>query len=305
MAQTIACGACQADVPIDDDAIGRCVTCPVCGWMLAVVAPVAVPPPAAPPIAVVPAAPPASVPRAVPALSHYPARLRARFLAEPWPQVLRGLAMSRWATVATVPLSLVYLAALGVVLLGRRDVAWIALWVAGACSVGLVLLWLPHLIGQVMAGVMPGAAGARVARSCELALASVIALAVFVPAGMFVLAAIALAAMMAVSFGVWIGALTHLGDQLDDPRLATAAARYLSRYVSGMVVTVVLTGYFVLTVADATVPVVCQLASSAIGLLLTISYLRLVQVAETAVSERAPVSVPDAPASTSDTDEDS
>lgn len=284
MAQTIECGACQGSVPIAEEVVGRCVVCPTCGQMLAVVAP-----PPAPPTPRRPAAPVAPEP----ALADWPARLRARYLVEPWPQVLRGLVLARWTTIVSAPLQVLYVvAAVAIVRLKPEHVA--VAQMATLVYFGLlVLLSVVHFAAQLMASLAPReVGGTRMATSCGFTLAAVVAFGGCLLQGWALAAVVSSSACLAVSFGVWLSGLRQLGDGLNDRQLRERAAWAVSRYVFVAVVTVVLTGY---AIVDVQLALACGLASGALSLYLTAVYLRLLWAAEAAVAGRGPVNAPTEP----------
>jgi hypothetical protein len=290
---TVECGACKTSVPIEEGAIGRCVVCPFCGWTLAVVA--AVP---APPVApVAPPAPRRPTPPPPPELADYPPALRARYLSGPWSRVLSGLVVARWAALVSIPVvALHLLTVLATLVFARPELVAAAQLLALGFTIGALILCAFQLLGQVLGSLAPSAAGGLLAAtSCGVALASALAFGLLFLRGWPLAAVLAATVLVLLSFGVWIEALGRIGGALSDWRLRAAASTYLSRYVSGMVVSAFLIGYATIAVAagDDSLLRGCQVVTGAISLLLVIAYCRLLRAAEVCVSGRAPVYLPD------------
>ncbi len=143
------------------------------------------------------------------------------------------------------------------------------------------LLYVVHLTGQVMASGPLAKAGVwHGTASCVLAILSPAALVSCLILGQWWLGVVGTTLLVVVSFGMWVEALTQLGESLGDGPLEKAAARYLSRYVSVTIVSVVLTGMALANQgADGQLVPWVMVIQSALSLLLGYAYWRLLGMA--------------------------
>lgn len=316
MKYELECGHCGSSFVLEEGAVTRQVRCPICGGMLTVAVPIAIVPPVAPAVAPPPPstptppepeppppAPPPPAPDPVPSFPAFaPARpdlydlapdLRARYLLMPWPDVRTGLNLARFGAYLAIPFY-VLLVAMNLVV-GPLARPGDELFLQNATFGLLLVQLLPalvHFVGQLSCLRVPASHGAQTLRtSIWLLCVSLVGLiGAFMP-DLHIVASFGTAAMVLVSFGLWLAFLARLGQRLDDRPLMTAAWSYSSWFWVGLFVGLFLVvgSYYSKREGAVFLSWCLRGAAGAVGLLMLAAYASLLRTASLAVARRGPV----------------